>query len=245
MSIRKVFVPNYGIIITLTFLFIAYQFHWFQQLLGVTQPEEISIIILVATAVLWISEALPLYITSLGVLFVQLFWLLPALETAAIVAKKEDFLISFFGDITLLFMGGFVLAALLNKYGISRIIARRIIQRTSDSPSLILLSIILVSSLLSMWMSNTATAAMMFAIMTPIVVSLPDTSKFSKALALAIPFACNLGGIGTPIGTPPNAIAMEYLQQANVDITFAMWMLIAIPLMLVLLFLLWRVLLLD
>ena len=71
-----------------------------------------------------------------------------------------------------------------------------------------------------MWMSNTATAAMMFAIIAPLVIGLPETSTFTKALALAIPFACNLGGIGTPIGTPPNAIAMEYLQQANIPISF-------------------------
>ncbi len=243
MSIRKIFTPNYGIIAALAFLIIAFQFHWFQKILGVTQPEEISIVILIATAILWVSEALPLYITSLGVLFVQIFWLLPELQNAGIVAQKEDFLISFFGDITLLFMGGFVLAAVLNKYGISRMMARYIIQQTGNCPSRILLSIILVSSVLSMWMSNTATAAMMFAIMSPIVMGLPDTSQFSKALALAIPFACNLGGIGTPIGTPPNAIAMEYLQQANIHITFAMWMLLAVPLMLVLLFLLWKVLL--
>ncbi|NNF36098.1 MAG: DASS family sodium-coupled anion symporter, partial [Saprospiraceae bacterium] len=169
--------------------------------------------------------------------------LLPVLESNNISAGKEDFLISFFGDITLLFMGGFVLAALLNKYGISRMIARNIIKRTSTSPSRVLFSIILVSSLLSMWMSNTATAAMMFAILAPIVMSLPEGSNFSKALALAIPFACNLGGIGTPIGTPPNAIAMEYLQQMGFNISFALWMVIAVPLMIVLLILLWRLIL--
>ena len=243
MSIRKVFKPNYLIIGILGFLVVAYQFHLFRNLFGISSTEEISVIILIATAVLWISEALPLYITSLGVLFFQILWLLPALQETGIEAEKEDFLISFFGDITLLFMGGFVLAALLNKYGISRMMARTILQKTGSSPSRILLSIILVSSLLSMWISNTATAALMFAIITPLVMGLPETSSFSKALALAIPFACNLGGIGTPIGTPPNAIAMEYLQDADIQISFARWMLITVPLMLVLLFLLWRVLL--
>ena len=243
MSIRKVFKPNIGIILLLLSLLIIYQVHWFQNLFGVSKAEEITLVILIATAVLWVSEALPLYITSLGVLFVQIYWLLPVLQEAGILAQREDFLISFFSDITLLFMGGFVLAALLNKYGLSRIMARRIIQRTGNSPAMILLSIILVSSILSMWMSNTATAAMMFAIMSPIVMGLPDTTDFSKPLALAIPFACNLGGIGTPIGTPPNAIAMEYLNQSDFNITFATWMLIAVPLMLILLLFLWKILL--
>ncbi len=243
MSIRKAFTPNIGVISILVFLIIAFYFHWFQSWFGVTRPEEITIVILLATAVLWISEALPLYITSLTVLFLQIMWLMPALHDTGIQASKEDFLISFFGDITLLFMGGFVLAALLNKYGLSRMMARRIIQKTGNNPSKLLLSIILVSSVLSMWMSNTATAAMMFAIIAPLIMGLPDTSPFAKALALAIPFSCNLGGLGTPIGTPPNAIAMEYLQQSNINITFAMWMVVAIPLMLVLLFLLWKILL--
>ena len=243
MSIRKEFTPYYFVIFILLLLAIAYPFHFIQEWLGVTKAEEISIIILVATAILWVSEALPLYITSLGVLFFQVLWLLPVLQETGIDASKNDFLISFFGDITLLFMGGFVLAALLNKYGLSRMMARSILQRTGNNPSNILLSIILVSSILSMWMSNTATAAMMFAIMTPIVMGLPDTSNFSKALALAIPFGCNLGGIGTPIGTPPNAIAMEYLQRSGFDITFASWMLMTIPLLVVLIFLLWKILL--
>lgn len=243
MSNKRAFKPDFGVVFILISLGVIYQFHGFQQLFNLTHPEEISLIILIGTAVLWVSEALPLYITSLAVLFFQILWLLPALNEVGIEARKEDFLISFFGDITLLFMGGFVLAALLNKYGLSRMIARLILQRTGSNPSSIMLSIILVSSVLSMWMSNTATAAMMFAILAPVIMGLPETSTFSKGLALAIPFACNLGGIGTPIGTPPNAIAMEYLLQNNIEITFAKWMLIAVPLMLVLLFLLWKLLL--
>lgn len=240
---RKIFNQSSLIIILSLLLILLYQSHWLQSALHLTHPEEVSLIILLITAALWISELIPLYITSLGVLFLQIVWLLPVLEINNIPAGKDDFLISFFGDITLLFMGGFVLAALLNKYGISRMIARSIIQRTSSNPSRVLFSIILVSSLLSMWMSNTATAAMMFAILAPIVMSLPNESNFSKALALAIPFACNLGGIGTPIGTPPNAIAMEYLQQMGLSISFALWMVLAVPLMIVLLFILWRLLL--
>lgn len=243
MSFRKISNPNYIVISLLVLLAVVYQFHWIKNQMGLTNLEEISIIILIGTAILWVSETLPLYITSLGVLFLQIFWLLPALNESGVSARKEDFLISFFGDITLLFMGGFVLAALLNKYSLSRIMARKIIQKTGDNPSRILLSIILVSSFLSMWMSNTATAAMMFAIISPIVFTLPETSNFTKALALSIPFACNLGGIGTPIGTPPNAIAMEYLMQSGINISFAMWMVFTVPLMLILLFLLWKLLL--
>ncbi len=243
MSFRKKFTPNRIVILLFIGLFVSYFSHVFQSLFGLNKQEEIAAIILIATAILWISEALPLYITSLAVLFFQILWLLPALVETGVNVTKEDFLIAFFGDITLLFMGGFVLAALLNKYGISRMIARSIIEKTGNSPSRVLLSLILVSSILSMWISNTATAAMMFAIVAPVVIDLPETSPFSKAIALAIPFACNLGGIGTPIGTPPNAIAMEYLLQMDINVTFARWMAMAVPLMFLLLFLLWKVLL--
>ena len=70
-----------------------------------------------------------------------------------------------------------------------------------------------------MWMSNTATAAMMFSIILPVIFKIPRTSHFSRALVLSIPFACNLGGLGTPIGTPPNAIAITYLQKKGIELS--------------------------
>ena len=243
MSFLNLIRKHLMVFLTLSFLMLSYFVHGWQTWLGLSTQEEIAAIILVATAMLWVSEAIPLYITSLGVLFLSIIWLLPALESAGIEASKNDFLIAFFGDITLLFMGGFVLAALLNKYGISQMLAQNIMRRTGSSSRRILFSIILVSAFLSMWISNTSTAAMMFAIMAPVIMELPDSNPFAKGIALAIPFACNIGGIGTPIGTPPNAIAMEYITRAGIEITFFNWMLIAIPLMLLLLFLLWKILL--
>ncbi|MEM6378642.1 MAG: DASS family sodium-coupled anion symporter [Bacteroidota bacterium] len=243
MSILNFVRKHLRVLVSIGLLIISFYAHLWQSILGLTPQEEIAGIILVGTAILWITESIPLYITSLGVLFLSIVWLMPALETAHIEATKNDFLIAFFGDITLLFMGGFVLAALLNKYGISRMIAQSILKRTGSNSNSILLSIIAVSAFLSMWISNTGTAAMMFAIMAPVIIDLPETNPFGKAIALAIPFSCNIGGIGTPIGTPPNAIAMEYITKAGIEVTFTNWMIIAIPLMLILLFILWKILL--
>ncbi len=233
------------VVISLLFLFLVfcYGIGWLSNGLGLSRPESISLVILLMAAILWVSEVIPLYITSLAVLFLQVIWLLPAIQREGKPTTRDDFLIAFFSDITLLFMGGFVLARLMNKYNVSDMLARRILNKTGTAPAKILLSIIIVSSVLSMWISNTATAAMMFAIIAPIVQRIPDTTLFAKAMGLSIPFACNIGGIGTPIGTPPNAIAMEYLQELNFDITFARWMLLAIPLMIILLIVLWRLLL--
>jgi sodium-dependent dicarboxylate transporter 2/3/5 len=243
MSIGNLVRKHLPVLLSIVLLVISFYAHLWQSILSLSPQEEIAGIILAGTAILWVSESIPLYITSLGVLFFSIVWLLPALEVAQMEASKNDFFIAFFGDITLLFMGGFVLAALLNKYGISRMIAQTILKSTGSNSSSILLSIIVVSAFLSMWISNTGTAAMMFAIMAPVIMDLPDSNPFAKAIALGIPFACNIGGIGTPIGTPPNAIAMEYITKAGIEVTFLNWMVIAIPLMLILLFFLWKILL--
>ncbi|MEN0004797.1 MAG: DASS family sodium-coupled anion symporter [Bacteroidota bacterium] len=235
-------VRKHAIAILLCLLWlIVWQMHLLNSWLELSPPEEVAAFILLLTATLWITEALPLYISSLGVLLLSVLLLHPLLDTSNV--PKEVFYQAFFGDITLLFMGGFVLSALLNKYGIAVRIANRVIRRTGTRPSYFLLGIILIAAFLSMWMSNTATAAMMFAIVGPIVLVLPDTDPFTKALGLAIPFACNIGGLGTPIGTPPNAIAIEYLQQAGISISFAQWIGIGVPAMLILGALLWAILL--
>ena len=139
-------------------------------------------------------------------------------------------------------MGGFVLSILLHKYAIDHRIAQKILIKTGSRPSRLLIAIMAVCAALSMWMSNTATTAMMFAIVLPIIRQIPEGNKFSKALALSIPFACNLGGMGTPIGSPPNAIALGHLSKAGIEISFALWMMIAIPIMIVMLLILWQLL---
>lgn len=234
------FLRKHGsLLLTGLLLVLAWRGHWFQELLPIDQPQEIAILLLLGTAYLWITERIPLYITSLLVLLLSLTWLLPTIEAAGKDVSEDLFYLAFFGDITLLFLGGFVLSAVLNKYGLANRLADWMLRRTGDQPRYVLLGIILISSVLSMWMSNTATAAMMFAIMAPVIQGIPNTSAFAKAISIGIPFACNLGGLGTPIGTPPNAIALDYLNKSGFQLGFAEWMLLSVPLMLILLFLLW------
>ena len=93
-----------------------------------------------------------------------------------------------------------------------------------------------------MFLSNTATAAMMLTFLTPVLKSLPADGKGKIALALAIPIAANIGGIGTPIGTPPNAIALKYLNDPmgmNMNIGFGQWMAFMTPFAILLLFIAW------
>lgn len=234
---------NFVVILVLILLVLLSFGGFYRQFFGLSESESVALTILLITATLWVTEVIPLFVASLGVLLMSLVWLLPTLQMAGIGATKQDFYLSFFSDITMLFMGGFVLSLLLNKYRLARRMADQIIVKTGNNPSKLLLSIIMISAFLSMWMSNTATAAMMLAIVGPLIYQLPDETPFAKALALAIPFACNLGGLGTPIGTPPNAIAMQYLEGHGVPVTFMKWMLICVPIMLILLYFLWRLLL--
>ena len=239
---QKLRPPLPALILAIAF-FLGHVAGFYQSVLNIGSGESVALTILMLTALFWITETVPLYVTSLAVLARSVLWLLPELQELGKPAHKDDFLKAFFGDITLLFMGGFVLSSLLNKYGLARRIANWMIQRTGSAPERVLLGLIAISALLSMWMSNTATAAMMFAIVAPLILQIPAGSTFTKAIALAIPFACNIGGLGTPIGTPPNAIAMEYLNRAGIEVSFSKWMVVSIPILLILLAALWQLLL--
>ena len=94
-------------------------------------------------------------------------------------------------------------------------------------------------SIFSMFMSNTATAAMMLALLTPVLSALPDGDKGKIGLALSIPVAANIGGIGTPIGTPPNATAVKFLTEANFDVSFSAWAVRMVPYVIIMILIAW------
>lgn len=183
--------------------------------------------ILLLAAVLWITEAIPLYATSLVIVLSQILMLSEESVTA------NEVLAPFFNTIIALFFGGFVLAAALSKYDVDAKLARQMLEIVGKSPKRIMLGLMLITMFLSMWMSNTATTALMMALAFPIYTQIPKEEKFSKAMILGIPFAANIGGMGTPIGTPPNAIIIETLGRNGFRLTFLDWMRIALPLTLV------------
>jgi len=86
-----------------------------------------------------------------------------------------------------------------------------------------------ITAFLSMWLSNTATAAMMLSLIMPMLDRLPAGDPARKGLLLAVPLAANVGGLGTPIGSPPNAIAMQYMRQLDLAPGFLQWMIIGVP----------------
>ena len=211
--------------------------------LGLTKAQEITAGILLVAAILWVSEWVSLFVVSFLILALQTIWLLPHISLGEAVAKPAIFYDSFFNNIILLFLGGFVLSAMMQKYGLDLRFAQAILARTKGKPAATLLGIIIVCAFLSMWISNTATTAMMLTIIFPLLKHIDSDHRFRVALVLSVPFACNIGGIGTPIGTPPNAIALSYLTQQGFHISFLQWMMLTFPFMVVFLLVLWQLLL--
>lgn len=210
--------------------------------LNLTPAQEVTAGILLIAAVLWISEWVPLFVVSFLILLLEIIWLFPELQALKLAASANIFFGSFFSNIILLFLGGFILSSLMQKYGLDLKFAQAILQRTHGDANLTLLGIIVACAFLSMWISNTATTAMMLTIVFPLLKHIPKEHSFRIALVLSIPFACNIGGIGTPIGTPPNAIALSYLSKMDIHLSFGKWMLLTMPFMLFFLVFLWQLL---
>ncbi len=194
--------------------------------------------IFVLAALLWVTEALPLFATALLVIALEIVLLSnpggwPGLGFAAgdspgwrtIVAAAAD-------PVLILFFGGFLLARAAVKEGVDHAMSGLLLRPFGGRPLATLLGVMLVTALFSMWMSNTATTAMMMALVAPMIAQVPRGDAFRKALPLAVAVAANIGGIGTPIASPPNAVAVGFLQRAGQPVGFLSWMLVAVPLML-------------
>lgn len=193
-------------------------------------PQIITLLIVILACILWITEWIPLYATSFVILFLELVWLLPSLNFNGKNISGDIFLNSFFSDTILLFLGGIVLSKAIHSYGIDKTLVYKLLNLSKGSPKVFLYSIVFCSSFLSFWMNNTSTAALMVGLCIPVLDSLPEYSGWRKAILLSIPFSCNVGGMATPIGSAPNAIALEYLNSKGVQLDFLTWMTFALPL---------------
>ena len=210
-----------------------------------TPVQQRMIAIFIFAALMWMFEIIPNWTTSLIVIVVMLltvsnkgFDFLCTSEAGTLVDYKS-IMASFADPVVMLFMGGFVLAIIASKYGMDAVIAKGLLGLFGKKPKMVLLGFLIIISVFSMFMSNTATAAMMLAFLAPVLKALPEDETGKVGLALSIPVAANLGGIGTPIGTPPNAIAIGALENAGYQIGFATWMSRMIPYVAVMIFIAW------
>jgi len=195
--------------------------------------------LLVWMAAWWLTEALPLGVTSL----------LPiALVPVLGISNARDAAAPYADRIVFLFLGGFVLALAMERWGLHKRIALTIVLVVGTRADRLVLGFMAATALLSMWMSNTATAMLML----PIAISTIQlvegrvgaaSREFSACLMLGIAYAASIGGIATPIGSPPNAILVALARRAHgIEITFGQWMLAAVPLSLAFLGVAWLLL---
>ncbi len=211
-----------------------------------TLTQQRVIAIFVFTAMMWILEVIPTWTTSVVAIVSILLTtsnkglgFLITKENVGALTNYKDVMAAFADPVIMLFLGGFVLAFAATKVGLDVQLAKVMLKPFGTNPKTVLLGVLLVIGIFSMFMSNTATAAMMLTFLTPVLATLPKDGGGRISLALAIPIAANIGGMGTPIGTPPNAIALGALQDAGYAITFAGWMLRMVPYVLVMLIFAW------
>ncbi len=193
----------------------------------------------------WVTEVLPVAATAL--LPVVLFPLLG-------VAGLHDTTAPYADPIIFLFLGGLLLGLALQKWGLHRRIALTIVSWVGVRPANLVLGFMAATAFLSMWVSNTATAAMMLPVSMSVVVLLvgtqgglrsaaPERRNFALALLLGVAFAASIGGIGTLIGTPPNALFAGFMRRAyGIEIGFAQWMMLGVPIAVVFLLGAWLLL---
>ncbi|MGF1721055.1 SLC13 family permease [Vibrio kyushuensis] len=215
---------------------------------GLTIVQQRVIAIFLLAALCWVFEPIPIYATSVVIIVL----LLLMVSNKGIFFFKfgegeahfgellayQDIMATFSSPIIMLFLGGFFLAMAATKYRLDVNLARVLLKPFGQNPKYVMLGLMLITGIFSMFMSNTATTAMMLSILTPVIAVFGPKDPGRIAFALCIPVAANIGGIGTPIGTPPNAIALKYLVGDNL-ITFGEWMAFGVPFVIIMMALAW------
>lgn len=197
-----------------------------------------ALFILLLAAGLWTTEAMPAFAVGLLVIGLDIAILgRPGGVLAVDEGDWQAYVAPWSSPLIWLFLGGLVMAEAAARTGLDRWMAGHVLRRVGSSPGRVLAASMGVTFVLSMFMSNTATTAMMLAVIAPILATLPRDEAFAKCLLLGVPMAANVGGMGTLIGTPPNAIAAGALTEAPVD--FARWMVAGVPPAAVLLLVSW------
>lgn len=218
---------------------------WIAHAAGWPREQVLATAILVTTVLLWVTETLPLFATAFFSIALQFLllgnpgeWRWLGFESGD-GPTLQDFMGAAADPVLLLFFSGLVLSRAAVKTGLDHTLASVMLRPMATSPARLLAGVIGATALFSLWMSNTATTALMLTIVAPILRQVPAGQSFRKALILAVPVTANIAGMSTPIASPPNAIAMSYIDRAGFDLSFAQWMLFAVPLVVLLLVATW------
>ncbi len=200
------------------------------------QGERAALVVLIAAAGLWITEAVPLVATAL---------LIPLLQSLLGIQSFGDSLRPFFDPVVMLLLGGFLLAAAVEKYDLDEYLASQVVSRAKADVRILLLVMMIATMSLSLWISNTAAAAIMMTLALKLVEGSEEKGdNFPKVLVLGIAYSATLGGVGTLVGTTTTAMAAGTLKRlAGVEITFLGWILYGLPVSLLMVLVCWALLL--
>ncbi len=195
---------------------------------GFTDSQVYVLFLLFFAIGLWLTEAIPAFAVSLFIIAFLVF----SLGNGYFNSEPENidkYAQTFSSSVIWLMLGGFFLAAAMTKTELDQVLFRFTLKISGRNPRNLLIGLMLTTMVASMLMSNTATTAMVIAAIMPLLMSLGRGSGFAKALLLGIPIAAATGGMGTIIGTPPNAIAVGALQNAGITVDFIDWMKYGLP----------------
>jgi len=229
---QKVLKPGKNVFYFLLSLVISLVLTYLLRAPGFSDSQDYVMFLLFFSVGLWLTEAIPPFAVALFIMAFLVFSLgNPRFNSQPQHVSK--YVQTFSSSIIWLMLGGFFLAESMTKTGLDADLFKFSIRLSGNKPKNILLGLMLTTMVASMILSNTATTAMVIASITPLLNYLGKKS-FSKALLAGIPLAASVGGMGTIIGSPTNAIAVGALENAGITVSFLRWMLIGVPLALLL-----------
>lgn len=204
---------------------------------GLTFQQKAMLGITALAIIYWVTECVPIPVTGIIIILLEVVTgIFPLSRGLSYIAS----------DVNMLILAGLVISIALSKYQLDRLLSLKILSYMGENTDKIVLGMMLSTALLSMWIPNTAAAA----IMAPVAVGMLELinaekgkSNIGKMMMIGVAYAATIGGVGTPVGTPPVPITMRNVKEATgYDITFAQWMAWGVPIALVLTLLAWGLL---
>ncbi|GAA5863231.1 hypothetical protein JCM8547_002871 [Rhodosporidiobolus lusitaniae] len=213
---------------------------WFDRV-----EEQNCLALLVFVTIFWALEIVPLFVTALMVPFLvvvlRVLRSADGLDRRLSSSEATKYIFGqMFSPTIMLLLGGFTLAAALSKQNIDKVLATKVLSLAGTRPRTVLFSYMCVACFASMWISNVAAPVLCYSLIQPILRTLPSKAPFSKALILGIALASNIGGMASPISSPQNLIALEYM---NPPLSWLGWFAVSIPVAFTSVVLIWLILL--
>ena len=240
----KLFFSSNGLI---KFILISLIFAFFLVVSPMKDPlQKNCLAILIFASLLWATETIPLFVTSL--LVPLLIVVLPVLKDGSdghIMTPSESsqyILSTMWSSVIMLLLGGFTLAAALSKYNIAKVLSTHILSSAGTNPKIILLTNMGVALFASMWVSNVAAPVLCYSIIQPLLRTLPRGTTFAKSLILGIALASNIGGIASPIASPQNIISIGMMDPQP---SWGQWFVVSLPVCAICIIAIWVLLLLT